>query len=249
VTEKGVYYYDSINSSYLSGQVGYVMKKVDDKDTLVHVVRNKAGEYFYQVDEYGAPYDARTNQDMTSLSDLRPQIVMAAELFHYDETTKIYSLSGRSAGVFGKYFSMNSQADPATIQMADRLLISLDDQGHLNSFHADSVSNQVDIYARYTVGKATLPFNPDSLTEFNPLSDFVGTYEGTIAKTDTTEEKKVTVVVSLDGVLFDGEATTEVSVKNGRLYFTAKDGTSYNLRNGNALYQGYKKVCDLKKTA
>lgn len=247
VASDGVYLYDSLNSPYLNNQVGYVMKEINGKSTLVHVIENASGDFFYQVDDYGNPYDSRTYKDMTSLADVRPQIVMAAELFGYDEKSGVYSLSGRRAGVFLKYFAMESLIDPASVQLADHLDITLDDNGHLFSTHAYSFANAIDIYTRYSVGSAKLPFTPDSLTEYNPLSDFVGTYTGKVEATDTEEEKNYTIVVTLEGVTFNGEATTDVSVTNGRLYFTAKDGTSYNIRSGYSLYKGYTKVCALVK--
>lgn len=251
VTSTGMYFYDSLNSPMLSGQVGFVMKDIDSKSTLVHVIEDANGKYFYQVDSYGTPYDPRTLKDLTTLANARPQIVIAPEFFSYDESANSFTITGKNAGVFGKYFAMESQIDPATIQMADHLVITLDDQGHLFSTHAYSFSNDIDIYTRYSFSNVKLPFDPASLTEYNPLSEFVGTYTGTIAATDTQAEQTYTIVVTLEGVTFNGTAATDVSVTNGRLYFTASDGTAYNIRTSSAggynLYKGYTKVCALAK--
>ncbi len=245
-TDEGIYVYDSY-STPSTGNYGFIEK--DGK--VVFVTKDSKGNYKYKNWDSEQPYDARTYLDVTSLKDFRPQIVLASELFSYDETTKIYSLSGSKAGIFGKYFNLESQVDPATIQTATKLEIQLAENGNLKTMKYIGDGLGFDsMTIEYSFDSVTLPFEPTSLGEYDALKDFYGTYTGTIKVNNVDTE--LTIVFSSDGLTFNGTEATNVALnKYGELTFTV-DETNYYIpstkdRLKNA--DNYKTVATLTFTA
>lgn len=244
--ENGIYVYDSY-STPMTGNYGFIEK--DGK--VCYVTKDSKGNYKYKSNESETPYDARTYKDIASLNDLRPQIVLASELFSYDETTKVYSLSGSKAGIFGKYFNLETQVDPATVQTATKLEIQLADNGNLSTmkFTGDGLNFDSMIF-QYSFENVTLPFDPASMKEYDALKDFYGTYTGTM-KVDNVDTE-LTIVFSESGLTFNGTEATNIGLnKYGDLTFVVNE-TSYYIPNTKDILKNadtYKKVCSLAFTA
>ena len=187
------------------------------KDEL-HEVTELNGTFYYKEsvlsDEEALPWPSQS---------------VATEWFSYDETNNEYTLTGTAAGYLAYTLIPYSAIDP-TIVASTELVITLGSDGNIQTLIANAGSVLVGV--SFDFSDPTMPFNVNELeVEPDILTVFAGTYEFTL-----TDETKVTLIVTKDGITWNGTSCTVVGENRyGELEFEY-DGDNYSISTNGRIY-------------
>lgn len=201
----------------------YIQKEDGVHEVIYHEGADLYGYKESVVVGYEQDGDEFIEVPVTDIKTMSPYVAIAAEWFSYDETTKVYSISGSVAGIIGITISPFALVDPF-IEACTQLDITLDESNKISTMHFTGGENDYTLTYDF-VSEFVMPFDYTTLEIMDYRAQYNGTY------TTTINEVATTIVVTSDGVTMNGVTCTDVKLdewSGESLQFTC-DGVKYQI--------------------